>query len=147
MTPARPDIDVVERRLRSLQGTLTDLGRLEGTGADELRADPITRAAAERLLQVAVDLAVDINAHLATSLLGQAPTTGRASFDAAASAGALSAPLAAELAPAAGLRNVLVHRYVDIDVELVARAVDELLELLPRYVREVATFLASLGDS
>ena len=147
MTPARPDIDVVERRLRALQDTLHDLDQLRDASADDLRANPITRAGAERLLQVAVDLAVDINAHLATSLQGRAPATGRESFEAAASAGVLSVPLATELAPAAGLRNVLVHRYVDIDVELVARAVGELLDLLPRYVREVATFVATIRDT
>lgn len=146
MTPARPDIDVVERRLRALRDALGDLEQLRGASADDLRANPITRAGAERLLQVTADLAVDINAHLATSLLGKAPTTGRESFEAAAAAGVLSAALASELAPSAGLRNVLVHRYVDIDVELVARAVGELLDLLPRYVGEVAVFVTKFRD-
>lgn len=112
MTPARPDVGVVGRRLRALTDAVGDLRRLEGIDAAGLRADPIARAAAERLLQVAVDLAVDVNAHLAAAVLGRAPATGRESFSAAAEGGILSRELADLLAPAAGLRNVLVHRYV-----------------------------------
>lgn len=41
------------------------------------------------------------------------------------------------------LHDVLVHRDVDIDVHLVTRAVADILDLMPRYVDEVATFLRS----
>lgn len=58
-------------------------------------------------------------------------------------AGILSRELADLLAPAAELRNVLVHRDVDIDPELVSRAVRDVLELMPRYVDEVAGYLRS----
>lgn len=143
MNPRRPDFDVVERRLRALADALADLSRLRGVDATALGSDPITRAAAERLLQVTVDLAVDVNSHLAAALLRRAPATGRESFRAAADAGVLSRTLADRLAPAAGLRNVLVHRYVDIDLHLVASAVANVLELMPRYVQEVGTFLRS----
>lgn len=143
MNPRQPDFAVVERRLRALDDALSDLRRLSHIDATELRADPIARAAAERLLQVSVDLAVDVNAHLAASILGRAPATGRESFLAIAEAGAIPRELAERLAPAAGLRNVLVHRDVDIDVELVVRAVADMLDLLPRYVVEIATFVRS----
>lgn len=143
MNPSQPDFAVVERRLRALTNALDDLRRLHDIDAAGFRADPIARAAAERLLQVSVDLAVDVNAHLAAGVLGRAPATGRESFVAMAEAGILSTELADLLAPAAGLRNVLVHRYVDIDLQLVTRAVGDILDLMPRYVDEVATFLRS----
>lgn len=136
---------MVERRLRALSDALDDLQRLRDIDVGGFRGDPIARAAGERLIQVSVDLAVDINAHLATAALGRAPATGRESFVAIAEAGILSRELADLLAPAAGLRNVLVHRYVDIDVELVTRAIRDILELMPRYVDEVARFLRSSG--
>lgn len=93
-----------------------------------------------------MDLAVDINAHLATAVLGEAPETARQSFDLATTAGVLSAELAEEMAPATGLRNVLVHRYVDIDAELVASSVGRLVDLLPRYIREVAAYVENLDQ-
>lgn len=141
MTPPTLDAEVIAARLRLLADTLADLSALRDVDAERLRAEPLTRAAAERLLQVAVDLAVDVNAHISVARLGRAPATGRESFVAAAEAGALEGPLAERLAPAAGLRNVLVHRYTDIRVDLVAGAVAELLELLPTYIEQVASFL------
>jgi uncharacterized protein YutE (UPF0331/DUF86 family) len=146
VNPRQPDVDVVQRRLRALADAVNDLGRLRDIDAAALRADSILRAAAERLIQVAVDLAVDVNGHLATAELGRAPTTGRESFLAAAEAGIVSTELAEQLAPAAGLRNVLVHRYIDIDVDLVAGAVAETLELMPQYIDAVGRFLRSALD-
>jgi uncharacterized protein YutE (UPF0331/DUF86 family) len=64
MTPPTLDAEVIAARLRLLADTLADLSALRGVDAERLRAEPLTRAAAERLLQVAVDLAVDVNAHI-----------------------------------------------------------------------------------
>lgn len=141
MTPSRPDLHVVAERLRLIAETLSELEALRGVNAEQLTREPLTRAAAERLLQVVVDLAVDVNAHLAVSLLGRAPDTGRASFLAAGEAGVIDSDLAARLAASAGLRNVLVHRYVDIDLSLVADAIGEVLDGFPEYVRQVASHL------
>lgn len=141
MTPAGPDAEIVGRRLRALADALADLEPLRGIAPQRLRDEPLTRAAAERLVQVVVDLAIDVNAHLAVSLLGRAPATGRDSFALAAELGAVDAALAERLAPAAGLRNVLVHRYADIRVELVAAAIDTVLDDFAAYVRAVADHL------
>jgi uncharacterized protein YutE (UPF0331/DUF86 family) len=141
MIAPRLDADVIGRRLRSLRDTLDELEALRGVGAEQLRQQPLQRAAAERLMQVTVDLAIDCNAHIAVALLGRAPVSGRGSFIDAAGVGAIDAALGERLAPAAGLRNVLVHRYVDIRVELVAAAVDEVLDGFAIYVRQVATFV------
>jgi uncharacterized protein YutE (UPF0331/DUF86 family) len=141
MTPRRLDRDVVGRRLRLLRDALDDLEALRGVTPQRLTAEPLVRAAAERLIQVAVDLAVDINGHIAVTSSGRAPATGRESFEAAAAAGALDEALALGLAPSAGLRNLLVHRYADIEVDLVAAAVGEVLDGFGRYVREVAAYV------
>lgn len=146
MTPGRPDAGVIERRLRAIQEALRDLDHLAQMDPAALGSESIRRAAGERLIQVAVDQAVDINAHLVTSVLGEAPVTARQSFTLAARAGILSSDLADELAPATGLRNVLVHRYVDIDVGVVETSIRRLLQLLPHYIREVAAFVASLEE-
>lgn len=141
MTPPELDVGQVTNRLRTIRQTLDELEELRGIGAARLEAEPLTRAAAERLVQVVVDLAVDVNAHVAAARLGVAPATGRASFLAAADAGALDRELADELAPSAGLRNVLVHRYTDIRVEVVAEAIPVLLDGYSAYVHQVAAFL------
>lgn len=47
--------------------------------------------------------------------------------------------------PSAGLRNVLVHAYVDVDSAVVARAVPLALEHYGAYVRQVAQTLKREG--
>jgi uncharacterized protein YutE (UPF0331/DUF86 family) len=147
VTPRALDSDIVGRRLRLLRDALDDLAELRGVTAERLTTEPLTRAAAERLIQVAVDLAIDINGHVAVATAGRAPTTGRESFELAAQAGALDASLADRLAPSAGLRNLLVHRYVDIRVDLVAAAVDEVLDGFDDYVADIARFVSRAADA
>jgi len=124
-----------------MQDTLAELEVLRGSDRELLEVEPLTRAAAERLIQVIVDLAIDINGHVAVATLGRAPQTGRDSFAAAAEAGALPAALADALAPSAGLRNVLVHRYTDIRIELVADSITIVLDGFAEYVKALARFL------
>lgn len=141
MSPPRLDRDVLVRRLRLIDEALSQLEALRGVGADRLQREPLTRAAAERLLQVVVDLAIDVNAHVVVGLGNAAPETGRRSFEAVAAAGVIEVDLADAMAPAAGMRNVLVHRYIEIDVDVVAASIDSLLDLGPRYTAQVAAFL------
>ena len=143
MTPSGTNTDAVLRRLRMMQDALDTLQGFRGVDADQLNHDPVTRAATERLLQVIVDLAFDINAHLVATTLGRSPETGRASFRDLAEAGVLDAALADSLAPAAGLRNVLVHHYVDVRMDLVADAVVTVGDAFPAYIRAVSQYLGS----
>jgi uncharacterized protein YutE (UPF0331/DUF86 family) len=147
MTPQALDRSVLTRRLHLLDETLTQLRALRDTDADVLRREPLTRAALERLVQVTVDLAVDINAHLVVGLGCPAPATARSSFAAVADAGVLDAKLAEELAPATGLRNLLVHRYADIDLDLLVAGMRRLLERCPDYITAVARFVQQLPSS
>lgn len=144
MTPRRAEPDIVARRLRLMEESLRDLRLLADRTAADLATAPLERAAAERLVQVVVDLAVDINSHLVVAAGAPAPETGRDSFHAAAAAGVLTEDLAQLVAPSAGLRNLLVHRYADIRVDLLAAGVSATLRAYPQYVKQVSTYLLSL---
>ena len=93
MTP-QPGRHAVVARLGHLRSTLNDLEALRTASVDRLTNHPLERAAAERLLQVLVELAVDINAHLVVEATGVAPANARASFVDAGSAGCIPTDLA-----------------------------------------------------
>ena len=141
MTPVEPNPDVVIRRLRMMRDALDTLDGFRGVDVAQLNDDPVARAAVERLLQVIVGLAFDINAHLVAKTLGRSPETGRASFHDRVEAGVLDEALAATLAPSAGLRNVLVHHYVDLRMDLIADAVRTVGDGFPAYITAVARYL------
>jgi uncharacterized protein YutE (UPF0331/DUF86 family) len=73
------------------------------------------RREVERLIQLVVEVAVDCAAHIVAELEDSAPAGYQDAFARAARAGILPAELAQRLAPAGGLRNLIVHRYGDID--------------------------------
>ncbi len=78
--------------------------------------------------------------------LGRAPETYGASFTLAAEAGMIEKDLAAALRPSAGMRNVLVHNYVEVDRDRVAAAIPLAVEQYGEYVRQVAVFLEQHAD-
>lgn len=55
----------------------------------------------------------------------------------------MSSARAAELAPSAGLRNVLVHEYLAIDLRIVANSVPRARVTYGTYARAVARYLTS----
>lgn len=79
-----------------------------------VESDPL-HDLAERYLHLAVECMIDIGNHILADRLTPAPGTYREVFAALAECGAVSADLAHQLQGWAGLRNVLVHLYLDID--------------------------------
>ncbi len=122
--------DVLARKLSRLRIYLRDLRPHRGRSADDVEADPYE---VERLLELVVQVAVDILNHELAER-GIIPESYRDSFVEAGRQGIVPQDLADTLALSAGLRNVLVHAYEEIDYGLVAssipRALDDLGEFL-----------------
>jgi uncharacterized protein YutE (UPF0331/DUF86 family) len=102
---------------------LDDLAAPDLTDVAVLRDDRRARNTAERALTQLVELAVSINSHIAATALGRAPRSYSDSFRAVADCGVISAELAEFLLPSAGMRNILIHEYFEINLEKVAAAV------------------------
>lgn len=138
MTPAAVDLGMIAGKLRLMRGLLDDLAAAGEVTAERLADDRMLRHAIERVLTQLVDLAVSVNSHVASARLGRAPASYRESFALAAQAGVIDAELAARLAPAAGLRNILVHEYAEVDLRQVAAGVPLALRDFSAYVTAVA---------
>lgn len=84
---------------------------------------------------------MDINVHLVTELEGTPPPDYRTSFPPAARVGVIPEDLALKLEPAAGLRNVLVHDYAEIDDGRVHGAIPLALDGFRDFARAVHRWL------
>ena len=124
MTPY--DEEVVRRRLRYLMDTV---GLLEA----DLPADPSKlveeprstgMAAVERRLIGASQVVADVAVHISVTEGFGAPDDYRSAVLTLGNRGVLPRDLAARLADAVGLRNVLVHLYLDVDPVRVVQAVE-----------------------
>lgn len=90
--------------------------------------------------------AVGINVHVVTARRGVPPATYRESFLAAGEVGLIDPTLAQALAPTAGLRNILVHDYLEADANLIEQAVAVAPEQFAEYIRQVSGYLRRVQD-
>jgi uncharacterized protein YutE (UPF0331/DUF86 family) len=141
MTRGQPDPEVVRRHLAALREALSNLRRHAGRSAAELRADSDLRWTVERGLQLCVQNALDIATHLAAASGLDSPDYATA-IDRLAELSVLPADFASRLRPIAGFRNVLVHGYLQVDLEILERVLRERLSELQEFADRVEQYLA-----
>jgi uncharacterized protein YutE (UPF0331/DUF86 family) len=108
---------------------------------EEYLSDFYLKASGERLIQLIVDCASDINNHVVVEMGQRPPEDYASSFIRASEAGMLTAELANRLKGSGGMRNILVHEYMDIDDEKVYKALPIALSDFKEYIRQVDNFL------
>lgn len=146
MTPRAVDWRSLRAKLRRMSELLDQLSELGPVDEGRMDREPVLALAVERVLTLLVDLAFAINSHVVVSLLGRAPDTYAESFVLAAQSGLIDVTLAAQLRRSVGMRNVLVHSYLEVDRSLVVVAVPLAISGYGSYVRQVAGYLDEHQD-
>lgn len=137
MVDARRVAELLDR----IRAEVAALRRSGARTTDELFDDPDALPALKYRLVVAIEAATDVADHLISSE-GLRLASGYAdSFRSLEEGGVLPAGLAASLADAARFRNLLVHRYADIDDQRVVQFVRQRLADLEDYVDVIAARL------
>ena len=140
MSPGRADRRVVVRHIAALRGAVAALRRHAGTPAERLRADYDRRWAVERGLQLCAQNALDIATHIGSAAGRESGSYGSA-IDRLAEMGALPPSFAKRFRAIAGFRNVLVHGYLDVDTEIVARMLAERLDDFEKFAHHIERWL------
>ena len=135
------DAAVVQRKLRKLSEYLQELEEVKPPSFDAYVRSRLVRRSVERLLQLLVEVASDINTHIIVGLGHPPPDDYFQGFIRMGELGVLAPELAARLAPAAGARNILVHEYEAIDDRIVYASIPRALEDFRAYGRQVLDFL------
>jgi uncharacterized protein YutE (UPF0331/DUF86 family) len=138
------DSEVVLVRLRLIAKYRNTLEEFNSVSFDEYLGDFRQQLIVERLLQLMVEAATDINTYLLVQLHQVSPATYFDSFIEAGRQGIITPKLAAKLAQSAGMRNILVHQYKDIDNRIVFDAIPKALEQYPLYVQQITAYIDSL---
>jgi uncharacterized protein YutE (UPF0331/DUF86 family) len=123
------DPEAIRRRLRQIDQRVGWLREIQAQGREAFRGSVALQAQAERHLQLAIQAAIDIALHLLAEESGEAPEDYGAAFERLGRRGTVDADLAGRLRLAAGLRNVLVHGYLDVDPDRVWAHLDGLDDL------------------
>jgi uncharacterized protein YutE (UPF0331/DUF86 family) len=113
------DREVVEQKLESLRRCLQRIETKCPADADTLAANSDLQDIVTLNLSRAVQLCVDIGAHLISGLDVPPPDTMGQTFDILAQSGMIDSTLAHSLKKAVGFRNIAVHSYEAINWDIV----------------------------
>ena len=140
MTKGSLDPLVVRRHLGALRDALAALRPHARRTPAELRSNTELRWALERGLQLCAQNALDVATHLVAAAGREAPDYAT-SIDRLAEAGVLPRDFAARFRGVAGFRNVLVHHYLLLRVELVHAKLRGVPDDLEAFARALLAYL------
>ena len=136
--------EIINKRIELLMKYLDRLQSFESVSLDEYLNNFDLQLIAERLIQLIVEVASDINSYLLVQIYQKTPESYFESFIEAGKQGIITQELAAELAKSAGMRNRLVHQYEEINHRLVFTAIPIALQKFPIFIQQIVTYINSL---
>lgn len=137
------DRDRVLAKLDELDGYLDEIRTIAPTDIEEYARIEKKRSW-ERLVQMAVEAAIDACAMLVTGLRLGLPAEENDLIEKLARRGVISGGMVQILKRMKGMRNILVHEYGRIDDELVFATVRDRLGDFGTFKREILDFLRRL---
>ena len=140
MSPGPLDDALVRARLRMLDEAIQNLRRHRGQPAEVLRTDLDEQWAVVRGLQLCAQVVLDVSTHIAASAGHDVPDYA-AAVDAVGRLGVLTAEQSPRLRGIAGFRNVLVHAYAELDLDVVHQVLNDRLEELAAFGTSVEAYL------
>jgi uncharacterized protein YutE (UPF0331/DUF86 family) len=132
------DREVIEQKLESLRRCLRRIETKCPADAPTLAADLDLQDIISLNLSRAVQISVDIGAHLIAGMEVAPPDTMGQTFDLLAQEGVLNNELASSLKKAVGFRNIAVHNYESINWGMVHSIVKYHLADFSEFAKAVA---------
>jgi uncharacterized protein YutE (UPF0331/DUF86 family) len=137
------DRDVLSSRLSALESYLAELRPFGERSREEFVREPGLHHLAERFLHLACECVLDITQHVISDQGYRQPGNDKDAIEVLREEGLLDASLAERLKGWMGLRNLLVHIYLEIDHGKSYDAIREDLGDLEEFAAVLARFLRS----
>lgn len=131
--------EVVSRKLSRMSLYAAELLPYRECAYDAFLADHYK---IERLIELLVMAASGIVIHVLDTRGEPVPASYRSAFLRAGETGLLTAELGRSLALGAGLRNILVHEYEEIDYPLLHRSLPKILDDMTQFIKECLPYTA-----
>ncbi|MGI0479388.1 type VII toxin-antitoxin system HepT family RNase toxin [Geminocystis sp. CENA526] len=141
------DSSIIIRKFEFQTSYLEQLEVYENISLDDFLADDLIQRAIERLLQLTIEVALDVNRYLFKSLLIKQPEENAETFIKLAQLKILDDDLALKLKKSGKMRNLLVHLYEIIEPTFVHSAIKETLRDYPLYQRQILNYLDTLENN
>ena len=114
---------------------------MRGLSKAEYLDDMVLQRAVERTLMNLIQACIDLAAHVRSTKLESLADTAAGEINALETAGIITSETADRLTEATGFRNVLAHRYGDINHDVVYETLHNDLRWFEQFQTEVAQWL------
>ena len=135
------DDDRILRKLNFMQRCVGYLKSID-TDSMDLEADYELRSAIERNFQLAIESAIDIGEMIIAKEGFERPSEYRSVILVLGNHKILPKEFAEEFSFAAGFRNILVHMYEEVDLDILRTFLTEKLGDFDRFARYVAEYVS-----
>lgn len=124
------DVNLIKSKVNDILGYLDELRPVLREEARAIIDNNLKLRTVERLFQLIVDTAVDINTHIIIESGFHVPDDYQSTFVVLADKGIVSKEFALKIAPSVGLRNLVVHKYGKVDIK---KMVDDIKAEIGQY--------------
>jgi uncharacterized protein YutE (UPF0331/DUF86 family) len=132
------DEEIVVDKLRHVNGYTNDLKRMRGLSKDEYVADIVVQRAVERTFTNLIQSCIDLAQHIRTAEELSPTGTSKQEIEALGNAAIISADTEEKLKEAVGFRNILAHRYGDVNHDVVYEVLHNDLHWFEQFQQEIA---------
>ncbi|GBE41055.1 hypothetical protein BMS3Bbin09_00944 [bacterium BMS3Bbin09] len=127
--------EVVKKKLESITNYLNDLLPYKKITFDEFMQKHYE---IERILELLVTTASDIVFHMISDKGEPSPASYKAAFLRAGELKIISKKLSESLALSAGLRNILVHEYEELDYKIVHKSIPSAIKDFTAFIKKLS---------
>jgi len=138
------DRDKIARKIRSMKKYVDFLKSYTSITTEQLEEDYELRSAIERNLQLAIESALDIGEHILAASSLRKPETYSEVLEILGEADILPEEFAARFSEATKFRNILVHMYAEVDVEMLCDILHQNLLDFDEFAQYIARYLENL---
>ncbi|TDX42309.1 uncharacterized protein YutE (UPF0331/DUF86 family) [Halanaerobium congolense] len=129
--------EIIINKLIKMESYISELEKFKPKTFKDYKNDQLKRYAIERLIQLIIDLALDINNMLIKKADRYPAQDYYSSFLELIDLEILSEKFAKDIAPSTGIRNRLVHEYEKVDNRIVYQNLDKLIKYYLSYIQQI----------
>jgi uncharacterized protein YutE (UPF0331/DUF86 family) len=136
----RDKVEGLIRHLRQYTGYLRDIAKLD---REEFLDDPMAIGSARYYLQVSIESCIDIANHIIATERLRAPKDYKDTFKVLNETGIIPDEFTGTMRAMAGLRNLLVHLYWEVDDKMVYDSLSTELDDFETFIFHVMNFIVT----
>jgi uncharacterized protein YutE (UPF0331/DUF86 family) len=132
---------VVEKRLKELDAVVVQLNKYRDLKLDLMKQDLEKRWVIERGLEAGAQLILDVADHILSNHFGYYCETYEDTLRGLLEKNVISEELYLQIKGLGSLRNILIHQYAQVDLNIVFNSFHKSLKVFPHFAGEILSWM------